>query len=1125
MLLLALPLALAPQDTALLAYVDALSPPSLERVLAELGPEPTLDELFALAPPEAPAPRPAIEPTPAEREALSAGELAALLASLTAGQVDVASTTGAEAALEQAWAHVQLVARLAPDNVALDVDAHYRLARVFLVRRDARRSTAVALEAWQRGATLPRSHPALGDVLLHLYRVRYRAHDPAMAARFAAAALTNQIPSYGRDQTSCTALASLATCAYQRGRPYDAVRLYEEVATWRKLVAPSLNAVVERSNLAKLYFSLGEWHRAEPVFLDAIAIGEALDGPRNRAVLDAKCSLAELLHYLGDEDGRAIPLAREAMQLLEDEYGPNDDRSRVAKLTLAGLLRRRGDALECVDLASAVLERQSALGQDLHWNSARALGILAAAAVDSGRKEEAVDLARRALAVQSKISPPGHIEIAHKHLLLGEILSGSNHYAEGVVHLRLAEQLRARSYPANSEPLATSRCLLGQALYWLNEHEEAKRTAEDALAALGEDPEWTSAYGGLLSVLARAQHALGELTEAEASARRSIEVRTAVLGAAHPTLLHIQRTLALTLHDQGRTEEAAECYRAGLEAGARWRAHGIGRTDARARAGVTHARVARELAHVLVLLRRPREAFDASEIARGRVLLDLLQEGGFDRATAAGAVAAEDESRTTLLLAEDQLRLLRTRPGLAVEERAERVAAQQAVVREANDALREAERRVLALQALAWPDAKPTTSAVLEAALEPGELVLSYNWTGFGLTVVALERGAPCEAGQLGDGPLRMVATVRDALRVPAVDAEAAEQRRLQLASLGAGLIPPRLLERVRAAKRIVVLPDGTLIDVPFEALVVDGAPLLDLVDEVVVAPSASVYLDRRRAQRADDDARAVVVGGVAFGDGTPRAGDPPQQASALERLRLFGGALEPLPGTEEEIARLVRAFTSRGLAVRTLAGSEATVSALEASLGNVGYLHIATHGLPGTAERPFDAALAFAPPQRLTADDIGFLTLDHLLRRWDDRLAGCELVVLSACDSTRSSWVGSTSMTLPWGFFHAGARSVLASQWRVDDQAAALLMARFYDNLLGTHPGVRVVGDARYGPGVVMPKASALTEAKRWLRTATRRDVRAALRGGGEPVEGATLSPYGDPYFWAGFVLLGAPD
>ncbi len=116
-----------------------------------------------------------------------------------------------------------------------------------------------------------------------------------------------------------------------------------------------------------------------------------------------------------------------------------------------------------------------------------------------------------------------------------------------------------------------------------------------------------------------------------------------------------------------------------------------------------------------------------------------------------------------------------------------------------------------------------------------------------------------------------------------------------------------------------------------------------------------------------------------------------------------------------------------------------------------------------------------------------------------------------------------------------SGTRSVCLSLWKVDDTATALLMQRFYANLLGRRPGLT-------GP---LSKAEALREAKVWLRGLRRSEVlavAAALSGGVErgkgtkarqPVKLADAVPPGDdddrpyaaPYYWAAFVLAGDPD
>ena len=101
----------------------------------------------------------------------------------------------------------------------------------------------------------------------------------------------------------------------------------------------------------------------------------------------------------------------------------------------------------------------------------------------------------------------------------------------------------------------------------------------------------------------------------------------------------------------------------------------------------------------------------------------------------------------------------------------------------------------------------------------------------------------------------------------------------------------------------------------------------------------------------------------------------------------------------------------------------------------------------------------------------------------------------------------------------------------------AALLMERFYGNLLGTRPGT----------WKGMAKAEALREAQTWLRELTRReaqDLAVRLRAlaaekergsvrplkpssppAAPPAVSAGDRPYADPYFWAAFILIGDPE
>jgi CHAT domain-containing protein len=153
--------------------------------------------------------------------------------------------------------------------------------------------------------------------------------------------------------------------------------------------------------------------------------------------------------------------------------------------------------------------------------------------------------------------------------------------------------------------------------------------------------------------------------------------------------------------------------------------------------------------------------------------------------------------------------------------------------------------------------------------------------------------------------------------------------------------------------------------------------------------------------------------------------------------------------------------------------------------------------------------------------------------RSWE---LSAELVTLSACETARGQYAGGEGFV---GFTQAlllsGARSVCLSLWKVNDTATALLMQRFYANLLGARPGL----------SRPMPRAEALAEAKAWLRGLRRDEVSvlaARLSGGEARAAGATRRkpvgpapvvpagaagdrPFAHPYYWAAFVLVGDPD
>jgi tetratricopeptide (TPR) repeat protein len=246
---------------------------------------------------------------------------------------------------------------------------------------------------------------------------------------------------------------------------------------------------------------------------------------------------------------------------------------------------------------------------------------------------------------------------------------------------------------------------------------------------------------------------------------------------------------------------------------------------------------------------------------------------------------------------------------------------------------------------------------------------------------------------------------------------------------------------------------------------------------------------------------------------------------------RCRGDAFQSLPGTRREAEAIAKLFP----AADTLLGPDASEARLdrlaaEGKLKDYRYFHLATHGVANT-QQPLLSYVALSqdhlpdPLQQVLAGKpayTGRLTAEHILRDWK---LDAELVTLSACQTGLGKYErGEGYLGFAQGLLLAGARSLVLSEWSVDDDATALLMTRFYQNLLGKRAGLEKP----------MAKADALREAKDWLRNLSADGVKDGLAALPPKVRGQPVTktappvapkPYAHPYYWAGFILIGDPN
>ena len=296
--------------------------------------------------------------------------------------------------------------------------------------------------------------------------------------------------------------------------------------------------------------------------------------------------------------------------------------------------------------------------------------------------------------------------------------------------------------------------------------------------------------------------------------------------------------------------------------------------------------------------------------------------------------------------------------------------------------------------------------------------------------------------------------------------------------ALGAALLDPALAALGPEVTRLVVVPDGPLHRLPFDALqLADGRYVVERY-AVGLVPSATVLaalLRRRgedRGQGGDEPpVRVLAFGDPAFAGETAASGDA-QSREYRSAFAARGGL--PRLGESGREARLVARF-ARDAEVRLR--EDASAAYLKrAPLSAYRIIHYVTHAL--VDERSVArTALALAPG----GGESGYVAPGELASLRLD----VDLVVLSACRTAGGVVVdgeGVQGLTAP--LLQAGTRSVVATSWRIGDRSTVGLVEEFYNGL------------ARR-----LPVSEALRAAKL-----------EALRRGAPPSEWAAFTVVGDP-------------
>lgn len=956
--------------------------------------------------------------------------------------------------------------------------------------RAGRREDAVAVN--HRIVKLSGAHPGLMAAAAHHdLGVAFKGMGKLQqAAREFTTAASMKRALAGGSLTEAVTLQELGKALLNLGELERARKAIEDAVAIAVRTAPaSIQAAEVYNALGNLEFTAGRLDAAEAAYRRSLEIRQRLSG--RPGAYKALYNLA-LVAYQQRRLATASSLLDEAQDLLEEEPGPGRQARAMILNARLNLAMERGDFALAERLGKQALQlaRQA---EPVSLNAASYLVNLGAIASRQGDATTARSYYLRALDILRRIAPDGP-DLPVVLADLGDLALSEGRYDRARDRFREVLGLLEKR---GGQPLhcAQIRQNLAYAAWKSGNPLEAERECRAALRIQGSVAPRSRDEAVSLSLLAR----ILESRDPEAASSLHLRSITILRETAPGTVFLAEAYHACGRFElrRGRREDALTSYTRAIAA-LEEQMERLGATESvRSAFRGRYAAWYRELEDLLVESGRPEQALEVLERSRARSLLAMLSARELELGSP--AVRKLDLERRMLSARYDTLleRLAR-----ASAETRSRLRSQLEAVRRRQDRLREEIRAASPrLASIRYPSPVGFEEAV--RAVGSRTAVLAYSVGNDHTLLLALVPGEGVLARRIPVGReelARMVELFRGLIL-----GKPGESGRREAFRGAAAALSGLLLDPVRTlppeVDTLILLPEGPLAVLPFSALLVPGDGEGRFLCErfaIAVEPSLTV-LERLRQRR---ETVPVSVPGQLLAVANPGSGE--RVAAAAGVLR--GGSLEelpPLPGTLEEVREITALWQGESQA---LLGREASEKRVFSLAPEAGVLHIASHVLLDD-RHPLDSAIVLEPSPGAGGGN-------GLLQAWEImqslRLPG-SLVVLSGCETgLGQEWEGEGVVGLTRAFHYSGARTVVSSLWRVDDEGTILLMKRFYAHV---GAGLRVA-EALRRARVELLRRSRPGEGL-WLRV---------LRFLGLAPSRPVPAP-DDPAIWAAFQVHGDPS
>ncbi|QDU25104.1 CHAT domain protein [Anatilimnocola aggregata] len=830
----------------------------------------------------------------------------------------------------------------------------------------------------------------------------------------------------------------------------------------------------------------GRQHRlseAESLLRDALHRFEQLQNANGIAVLneDLALLLIRQARYRSAED-----YAQRALQLRLQQFGAENSSVANVQNTLGRVYAKQGRLRE----AEALLQR--ALGTRLrtlgpgHAKVATSLVDLADVYAAQARFANAAQLLHRALAIDEKVWGSDHRNLLTTLASLGYVVLQLGQHDEAV---KLAQQslqiLGSDSSAAGPGHAALAQISLNRKDYAAAEREylRAIELNEKFIAETGNPFHRISAPAlrGLARVYqATARHELADAKFNEAIAALELD------GGSSGELCAAYWERGRSNWALGKHPSAAADFTKAMQLAEQQRSQFSGSDSDRSQSFANSTVVFEDMVRLQAEIGDVNAALNAIERGRNQSLLDQLAMQGIDLLdTLPAPQRADFEQRlatvqTRVATAEQQLQDVLSVSTLAIDERRRRSIPLHRELTSARSeyvSLGAAIRNASPAYRLAVSERhEPVVLSKLQeyVASQKGLLLRYIVGDGTSFVLIVPAQGTPrlieltvdshqartleIEAGKLDERKLA-IALQNDQktgiLQLLRQSEYVANERPTtdKLFALWQILIPPteRALLMQGDVQRLLIVPDGDLTMLPWEALVVEAGQvpqyLLDVGPPILYCPSATILCNLARRAATPHSAgqlNVLTVGDPVYGAVAEDRG----RGGSTSKQRGVVGQLSRLPYSGLESGWVEQIMTKAGMKVSKLTGSAASEAEIRQRLSGQHFIHFACHGLVDPSYGNLFGALAVTAgnSRAVNESEDGFLTLAEIYKL---DLRSAELTILSACDTNAGpTQSGEGVWSLSRGFLVAGSRRVVASNWVVDDQAGATLISYYSRNL-----------------------------------------------------------------------------